>query len=112
RSLPHCQRELEASPHSVVAIEVLPQNLVSVTKALGDLSRQFPYTRFIALAARGLESHELLLREAGAIQVTFSPRALAPLLRLIRRHLAQTPQLERTLEEAIWAGLPWSEGSA
>lgn len=107
RSLPHCQRELEAAPCSIVAVEILPQTLFSVAKILSDWSRRFSHVRFVALAARGLESHELLLREAGAIHVTFSPRALAPLLRLICRHLARAPQPELTLEEAIWAGLPW-----
>ena len=108
RSLPECQRELEASPHSVVAVEVLPQNLATVAKALTDWSRRFPHARFLALAARGLEPHELLLREAGAIHVSFSPRSLAPPLRLIRRHLARAPREEQTLEEAIWAALPWA----
>lgn len=78
-----------------------------MAKALSDWSRYFPSARFIALAARGLEPHELSLREAGAIHATFSPRSLSPLLRLIRRHLARAPRPERTLEEAIWAGLPW-----
>jgi hypothetical protein len=107
RSLAHCQRELESAPHSIVAIEILPQNLVSTAKALSDWSRRFPHARFIALASRGLEHHELLLREAGAIYVAFSPRFLAPPLRLVRRHLARAPQPEMRLEESVWAGLPW-----
>jgi hypothetical protein len=107
RSPAQCQRELEAAPHSVVALEILPQNLVFMAKAVGDWSRHFPHARFIVLAARDLEPHELLLREAGAIHVTFSPRSLSPLLRLVRRHLARAPQPERTLEETIWTGLPW-----
>jgi DNA-binding response OmpR family regulator len=107
RSPAQCQRELEAAPHSVVALEILPQNLVSMAKAVGAWSRHFPSARFLALTARGMEPHELLLREAGAMHVTFSPRSLSPLLRLVRRHLARAPQPERTLEEAIWAGLPW-----
>ena len=107
RSQPHCLRELEASPHSIVAVEVLPKNLAAAARALSDWSSRFPHARFIALASRGLECHELLLREAGAIHVTFSPRSLAPLLRLIRRHLARAPKKEQTLEEAIWGALPW-----
>ena len=91
----------------MVAVEVLPPNLAAVAKALSDWSRRFPHARFLALAARGLEPHELLLREAGAIHATFSPRSLAPPLRLIRRHLGRAPQIELTLEEVILAGLPW-----
>lgn len=107
RSLPECQRELDASPNSVVAVEVLPHNLIAVAKALSDWNRRFPHARFIALVARGLEPHELLLREAGAIHVTFSPRSLPPLLRLVHRHLARAPRPELTLEKSIEAGLPW-----
>ncbi len=88
-------------------MEVLPQNLVAAAKALGDWSHRFPQARFLVLAARGLEPYELLLREAGALHVVFSPRSLDPLLRLIRRHLARAPQPELTLEESVWAGLPW-----
>ena len=107
RSLPHCERELAASSYSVVAVEVLPQNLVAIVQALSTWSRRFPHARFVALGSRGLEPHELLLREAGAIHVTFSTRSLAPLLRVIRRHLARAPQPQQTLEETIWSGLPW-----
>jgi len=107
RSLPECQRELEASPHSVVAVEVLPQNLAATAKTLSDWSRHYPRARFLSLAARGMEPYELLLREAGAIHITFSPRSLSPLLRLIRRHLARAPRVEQTLEETIWTALPW-----
>ncbi|MFN0021953.1 MAG: hypothetical protein ACKVP0_27205 [Pirellulaceae bacterium] len=107
RSLPHCQRELKVSPYSVVALEVLPQNITAVAKALSDWSHRFPLARFVVLAVRGLESQELLLREAGAIHVTFSPRSLSPLLRLVRRHLARAPKSVQTLEEAVWSGLPW-----
>ena len=107
RSLPHCRRELEAAPYSIVAAEVLPRNLAAVAKAISAWSCDFPQARFIALAARGLEQHDLALREYGAIHVTYSPRALASLLRVIRRHLASEPKVEQTLEEAIWTGLPW-----
>jgi hypothetical protein len=107
RSQSQCLRELEASPHSIVAVEVLPQNLCAAAGALTDWSRRFPHARFVALAARGLERHEMLLREAGAIHVTFSPRSLSPLLRLIGRHLARAPKKEEPLEAAIWGALPW-----
>ena len=89
RSLPHCQRELAASPFSVVAVEVLPQNIAVVARSLREWSVCFPHARFIALAARGLEEHDLLLRESGALEVAYSPRKLLPLVRLIGRHLAR-----------------------
>ena len=48
RSPAQCQRELEAAPHSIVALEILPQNLVSTTKALSDWSGRYANARFIA----------------------------------------------------------------
>lgn len=107
RSLPQCQRELESSPHSEVGVEILPQNLAAMMQSLSELSRQYSNCRLMALAARGLESHELLLREAGAVHVVFSPRSLAPALRLARRHLNRAPRPVQTVEEAVWANLPW-----
>lgn len=108
RSLVQCQSELEASPCSVVAVEVLPQNIAVVARSLSDWSLRFPHARFMVLAARGLEDHDLLMRESGALEVAYSPRKLLPLVRLIGRHLARAPKTEQTLEEAIWGGLPWS----
>lgn len=107
RSLPQCQRELEAAPYSIAALEATPQNLVAVAKSLASWRELFPHARFIALAQRGLEPHELLLREMGATHVTCSPRSPAPLLRVIRRHLARAPPQQLTLDEAIWNRLPW-----
>lgn len=107
RSQSQCLRELDAFPHSIVAMEVLPQNIAAVARSLSDWSLRFPHARFIALAARGLEGHEWLLREAGAIHVIFSPRSLSPLLRLIGRHLARVPKRKEAMEVATWSALPW-----
>jgi hypothetical protein len=107
RSLPQCERELEASPHAALAIEVTSQNLVPAVRALADYQSRFPHVRLIALADRGLAEHELTLREAGALHVALSPRSLAAPLRLIRRHVARAPAAEQTLEEAIRSRLPW-----
>jgi hypothetical protein len=107
RSLAQCQRELKASPHSVVGIEILPKNAIEMSRGLIDLSSKFSDSRWIALAARGLEPFELQLREAGAVHVLFSPRSLSPALRLVRRHLSRAPQPRLSLEESIWVRLPW-----
>ena len=107
RSWQQCERQLGEAPYSIVAVEVLPQNLVSLVKAASDWTCRFPHARFLAFVARGLEPHELVLRESGAIHVVYTPRLLFPLLKLIRRHLARVPKAGRTLEQAIWSGLPW-----
>ncbi|SRR5258706_15866138 len=112
RSLAQCERELHASPHSMAAVEVIPQNLAAVCRSLRACSDLFPHVRFVALAARGMEPQELTLREAGAIQVIFSPRSLASLRRMASRHLARAPQEGLKLEEAIRNRLPWQESHA
>jgi hypothetical protein len=111
RSLAQCQRELKASPHSVVGVEVLPKNLVETLRGISDLARRFPHACWIALAARGLEPYELQLREAGAIHALFSPRALSATLRLVCCHLARAPEPQLSLEEAIWSKLPWQSAA-
>ena len=108
RSFTQCERELAASPHSVAAIEMTSQNLHPALQALVEYRDRFPHVRLIALADRELAPHELLVREAGAIQIVFSPRSLASSVRLIRRHLARAPKKETTLEEAVWNKLPWA----
>ena len=107
RSEAHCARELEAASHSLLAVEVTAENLLAVIKAISGWRGRFPQARFLALAARHLPEHELSLREAGASHFVDSPRRLAPVVRLVRRHLALAPREKQALEEAIWAALPW-----
>jgi DNA-binding NtrC family response regulator len=108
RSLAQCGEELAASPASVVALEIRPDNLSPAIAALVEWSLEFPSARFIAISARGSEALEPLAREAGALYVVYSPVQLSRVVPLVRRHLARAPQPAMTLREAIWARLPWA----
>jgi hypothetical protein len=56
------------------------------------------------------------LREAGAIDVVFSPRHLGPLIKLGRRHAASvlrrhvSNDIELSFTVRAWAALPWQAG--
>jgi len=71
------------------------------------LGRDFPRSRAAVVASRRLAAYESLAREAGAVHFACSLRHLAPLARMIVRHLAELPPPQQTLLERIWASLPW-----
>lgn len=107
RGFDPCQRALAELPYSVVAVEVTRRNLSAALTQLVAWRRRFPHAVFLIPADRGLERANLLLREAGAAHVVFSPRNLGPTAALIRRHLAAAPAPAAPLEETIWQTLPW-----
>lgn len=107
RSLPDCWEELAASPASFIALEATTANVQRVAEWIVGLRQDFPAARTVVLADRKLQSCETLLREAGAIQVLYSPRELASVSKLIGRHIALVPQKSQTPREQIWDRLPW-----
>jgi hypothetical protein len=107
RSLADCRAEIALSPASIAVIELTSNNLGELLKAVGYWERDYPLLRWAAVADRALAGHEWLLREAGAVHFTCSPRQAAPLARLACRHLALIPPPSLSLAERIWASLPW-----
>lgn len=112
RSLDQTERELGGHPAALVAIEVGVSSLVRVSSRLALWRNRFAGARFLLLAEPELAPLESALRDAGAVHVIYSTRELAATVRLIRRQLARTPQSAMTLEESIWARLPWSAASS
>jgi DNA-binding NtrC family response regulator len=102
-----CWDELQRSPASVVALELTSQNDALVLERLTRLTRQFPQARAMVLGDSGLARYEWAVRAAGAVHAVFTPRRLPAAARLVERHLAQSPQPELPLREAIWRRLPW-----
>jgi hypothetical protein len=100
-------RELKAFPASVVAVEVTRDIAGQAASVWSAQGRPFPKFQWLALLTGELSDLEALLREAGAVHVVHSPRELTGPVRLIRRHLARAPRPEMTLEESIFARLPW-----
>jgi hypothetical protein len=112
RSPEDCWRELEASPHSIVAVEATIANVESLVRWMKRVESGFPRAHVIVLAQRGLESGQWLLREAGARHVVFSPRDLRGVARMVRRHLAAMPADDDSTRQRIWRQLPWGDHEA
>ncbi len=110
RSLAHCWEVLAESPAGFVVVELTRANIDGLLRRMARLQADFPRARVAVVADRALSDHEWLLREAGAVHFTCSPRRLGPLARLAVRHLEQVPVPPQTPTERIWASLPWKEG--
>ena len=109
RSLGECRDELADSPASLLALELSETNLPHILDQLEHVAARYPVARVVVLSARTMENYEWLLREMGAQHVASSPRQLAPVARLARRHLAEAPAAELTLSQQIMASLPWQD---
>jgi hypothetical protein len=112
RGLGECAAELADAQSSLVVLELTRQNFSGVLRLVSELGRKHPVARAIVLAERGLEDYEWLLREAGAIHFTSSPRELAGLERLVRNHFRRLPVIPTTLAAQVWETLPWSEATS
>ncbi len=107
RSHEQTERELADHPAAMVAIEIGSESLARVSSYLANWRTCFPGARFLLLAEPELAPLDSALRDAGAVHILYSSRELAAAVRLIRRHLARAPRPAMTLEESIWARLPW-----
>ena len=110
RSLAGCWRELDQAPTSLVALEFAPEHRETILRRLLDLRSRYRWAQAIVLAERGFEPFQWALREAGAVDVLFSPRSLAATARLIQRHVHCVPPAEIDFREAVWCRLPFAAG--
>jgi len=109
RSLKDCWNMLAEAPASFVLVEWTPRIAEALLDRMARLPRDFPLARVAVVADRCLARYEWLIREAGAVHFTCSPRQLGPVTRLACRHLAQVPTPPQTITQRIWAGLPWKD---
>jgi len=107
RTLSHCWAALGGSPASFVVAELAAPQAEQLLDRLVRLEREFPLARVAVVAEREMAPWEWLVRQAGAIHFTTSPRRLKPLAELIRGHLARAPRRRLGTTERIWASLPW-----
>ena len=107
RSVEECWEALARWPASFVVVELTRANATAVLERMAWLERDFPLAGVAVVADRALGFCEWLIREAGAVHFTVSPRGLGPLGCLAVRHLDAAPPLRRPLTERIWASLPW-----
>lgn len=109
RNLAECWEMLAAATTSFVVVELGRANFEALLDRLAQSGRQYPLARVAVVTDRRLAAAEWLMREAGAVHVATSPRRLAPLAQVARRHLAQAPRPQRTLAQQVWAELPWQK---
>ena len=107
RSLDHCWELLARWPGSFVVAEWSPQTADGLLVRLARRERKFPLARVAVVADRASAGDESLVREAGAVWFVTSPRGLAPLVAIARRHLATVSRPRTTLAQRLWATLPW-----
>lgn len=107
RSLRGAWDLLDGSPASFVLVELTRPGVADLLRRMARLQRDYPLARVAIVADRRLGSFEWLMREAGAVHFTCSPRQLGPVFWLACRHLAQSPPPRRSAAERILASLPW-----
>ena len=107
RNLADCWKMLAEAPASFVIVELSAAGIADLLRRMAPLERDFPLARVAVVADRSLAGHQWLMREAGAVHFTCSPRLAGPLARLAFCHLAQSPAPRQSLSEQIWATLPW-----
>ena len=112
RTLADCRQLLGEAPASFAVVELTAQGAEGLLGELAEQGREFPLARVAVVAERSLAGYQWLMREAGAVHFTCSPRRLGPLARLVCRHLAQVPAPPQSLTERIWTSLPWKEAEA
>ena len=109
RSLEHCREELAQFPCSFLSLEATVLNLESVVELLDEVRQSFVEARAMVLAQPDLSFAQDILREAGAVDMVFSPRRLDLTVRQAQKHLAAVAQPQLGLRETIWSRLPWGE---
>ncbi len=109
RSLAECWEALAASPASFLVVELTVESAEDLLRRMVRLGRDFPLARVAVVAPRRLAGWQGLLREAGAVHFTCSPRQLGVVAEMACRHLASVPAPPQGLTDRILAGLPWGK---
>lgn len=120
RRLDELMAEFRLRPVSFAAVEVDASNIAQALTWLAGVGRQFPSACWIALLDRchaPARIHELTaaLHEAGAAAMASSPRQLAGILEVARRHAQSAPAQDLRPDDAsltalAWSALPWQDG--
>jgi hypothetical protein len=116
RSLDEMWQRLQDVKSATVALELTTPRAEQVLAALLRLNREFPQVTVMVFAERSLAAWEEIVREAGAVHFTTSPRRLDEVVELARCHTAasserRVPSDEEvvSLEDRILASLPWGQ---
>ena len=103
-----CCRELEASPASVLGLELRHDNVEQVVQWLLTMRERFPAARaVILLASRSLRRAFALLYEAGAVHVAESTRNLDATGRLVVRLVGNAARSQPDYQQTVYERIPW-----
>ena len=111
RSVAECWESLAEAPASFAVVELTRANFAGLLEKMAWWESDFPLARLTVVTDRSFAGYQWVLREAGAVHFTTSPRRLRPLAELACRHLDAAPLPRRTTIEQIWADLPWATES-
>ncbi|OHB81817.1 MAG: hypothetical protein A2W31_03725 [Planctomycetes bacterium RBG_16_64_10] len=109
RTQGECQQMLRRWPASLVAVEVTRTDFAAWITWIADLEHTFPAALAVVLSQLDLPEADWALREAGALWIASSPRALAPVTELALRHVGQAPSLRLDVAEWAQPALPWAD---
>ena len=107
RSLSDGWETLRQHPGSFLVVELTAANADALLGRIASLARDFPAARAAVVAERSLVGYEWLVRELGAVWFAASPRDLAPVVKLARRHLERAAPPRGDVIRQIWDSLPW-----
>ena len=83
-------------------------SLPDVVRFVGQINRELEMVRVAALIPGGSATHVRVVREAGSVHVCTSVRKTGELVCVAGRHLSLVSNAYESLEEKLWARLPWS----
>jgi hypothetical protein len=95
---------------SLLAIELLENNVSQVVSLLSDWQRGDESLRWVALIDRSFKVCESQVRQLGFIDVYSEPLELRRLARLTRRHFSLFPEQPQSAVDAILASC-WDHGN-
>jgi len=104
-----CWQELASSPSTLLALELRRTNLAEIVRGLVESHRCYPQSGAVVLARRELRDCEWILREAGALQVIFSPRDLSSVVRLAHHFCEQPSPPAASFHAWVWDRMPWKD---
>lgn len=112
RSWPRAWEAFLARPESFLVVELQPDNLPEILSALRWIDLSGSKARLAVVAKRRWANLEWMVRQAGVVHFTSSPRQLGPLVQMALRHLRRQRRPAKTFEERIWRCLPWPKPAA
>ena len=87
-SMDDLQSRLEESSVALVVMELTDRDAQWIISSLERVARDYPAARTVVVGPHAARSWEWIMREAGAVWATFSPREIRPLSSIALRQAA------------------------